>query len=252
MKKNKAFTLVELIVVITILAILWTIAIVSFNGYSRDARNSKKTRELSSISRQIELERIKGADFLTYAANTGALITGTNIQIAWYDDDTSFPWTYVAWDLNFSALKLNASDFRDTVFDDIYKYGATSAWQRYQLAATIETASDLNSYIVWNWYARESSEVRWPREQIIDNVFYLSWAIATELGFYIGDEVRMTSSWTYTITDLIWNEIHLDTTITTPGSNIFLHRNETRHLIKKWDSNFAIDIDRWERYVPYK
>jgi len=32
---KKAFTLVELIVVITILAILWTIAFISLQGYSR-------------------------------------------------------------------------------------------------------------------------------------------------------------------------------------------------------------------------
>ena len=46
---NKGFTLVELIVVIIILAILWTIAFLSFQWYSSNARDSSKTTDLSSI-----------------------------------------------------------------------------------------------------------------------------------------------------------------------------------------------------------
>jgi prepilin-type N-terminal cleavage/methylation domain-containing protein len=44
--KKQAFTLVELIVVITILAILGTIAFISLQGYSQDAKNSKVTSDL--------------------------------------------------------------------------------------------------------------------------------------------------------------------------------------------------------------
>jgi len=47
--KKQWFTLVELIVVITILAILWSIAFISLQGYSADARNSKRTSDLNSL-----------------------------------------------------------------------------------------------------------------------------------------------------------------------------------------------------------
>lgn len=53
-KNIKAFTLVELIVVITILAILWTIAFISLQWYTRDARSLKKSfrnMKYSKISR---------------------------------------------------------------------------------------------------------------------------------------------------------------------------------------------------------
>ncbi len=54
-KINKAFTLVELIVVITILAILWTIAFISLQWYSRDARDSIRKSDIASIEKALGL-----------------------------------------------------------------------------------------------------------------------------------------------------------------------------------------------------
>ncbi len=58
-QNQKAFTLVELIVVITILAILWTIAFISLQWYSRDARDSVRVSDLSNIEKQLELYLVK-------------------------------------------------------------------------------------------------------------------------------------------------------------------------------------------------
>jgi len=52
-KQIKAFTLVELIVVITILAILWTIAFISLQWYSKHTRNSVRISDLSNINKMI-------------------------------------------------------------------------------------------------------------------------------------------------------------------------------------------------------
>jgi prepilin-type N-terminal cleavage/methylation domain-containing protein len=52
-------TLVELIVVITILAILGTIAFISLQGYSADARNSKRTSDVASLAQKISIEIAK-------------------------------------------------------------------------------------------------------------------------------------------------------------------------------------------------
>jgi prepilin-type N-terminal cleavage/methylation domain-containing protein len=54
-KNNKAFTLVELIVVITIIAILWTIAFISLQWYSLKARDSRRTSDVSNIKTSLEL-----------------------------------------------------------------------------------------------------------------------------------------------------------------------------------------------------
>jgi len=57
MNKNrkKAFTLVELIVVITILTILGTIAFISLQGYSADARDSTRSSDVASMKQSLEL-----------------------------------------------------------------------------------------------------------------------------------------------------------------------------------------------------
>ncbi len=59
-KNGFAFTLVELIVVISILSILWSIAFFSFQGYARDSRDIVRVTDLSSISRAITLKIAEG------------------------------------------------------------------------------------------------------------------------------------------------------------------------------------------------
>ncbi len=53
-KGIKAFTLVELIVVITILAILWTIAFIAMESYSKSSRNSVRISDMSKIKSSLE------------------------------------------------------------------------------------------------------------------------------------------------------------------------------------------------------
>ena len=55
MTKTKAFTLVELIVVITILAILWTIAFISLQWHSENARDSVRISDMKNIEKWLEL-----------------------------------------------------------------------------------------------------------------------------------------------------------------------------------------------------
>ena len=54
---KKAFTLVELIVVITILAVLWTIAFISLQSYTISARDSVRVADLNTIKSAIEYAR---------------------------------------------------------------------------------------------------------------------------------------------------------------------------------------------------
>ena len=56
---KKAFTLVELIVIITILAILWTIAFLSFQWYTKSARDSVRISDLKNIEKALSLYKVQ-------------------------------------------------------------------------------------------------------------------------------------------------------------------------------------------------
>ena len=59
MNTKKAFTLVELIVVINILAILATIAFISVQGFNKHSRNSVRVSNLSLIKSNLSIFKIE-------------------------------------------------------------------------------------------------------------------------------------------------------------------------------------------------
>jgi prepilin-type N-terminal cleavage/methylation domain-containing protein len=78
---KSAFTLVELIVVITILAILGTIAFISLQGYSADARNSKRTSDIGNIQSAMSLKMVEGVPVMSFVTTDSASVIPT-INIA--------------------------------------------------------------------------------------------------------------------------------------------------------------------------
>lgn len=85
---NKAFTLVELIVVITILSVLSTVAFVSLVWYWDDARDATKTSDLANIGRSIWNIALSQQKVLTHKL--------TDINYAYH------PWTLTVkvWELS--------------------------------------------------------------------------------------------------------------------------------------------------------
>jgi prepilin-type N-terminal cleavage/methylation domain-containing protein len=59
--KVKAFTLIELIVVILILAIFWTISFIALQGYSTDARNIRRITDIRNLISKLTIERTNWA-----------------------------------------------------------------------------------------------------------------------------------------------------------------------------------------------
>jgi prepilin-type N-terminal cleavage/methylation domain-containing protein len=99
---EKAFTLVELIVVITILAILWTISFISIQGYSVSARNSKRISDIAQLYQKILIETIKWVDVSNFVSNP------QNKEIIfWWA-----PHNVIVWEINFDKLNENASSFK--------------------------------------------------------------------------------------------------------------------------------------------
>jgi prepilin-type N-terminal cleavage/methylation domain-containing protein len=127
---NKAFTLVELIVVITILAILGGIAFISLQGYSQDAKNSKVVSDTRSIATVIEtkladgnLKSLRSAVKVVTASTSasgnetdneaaGTYASGVTLDAA--DTNPSANGTYDIGKVNFTNLKQNGADFKDS------------------------------------------------------------------------------------------------------------------------------------------
>lgn len=154
---KKAFTLVELIVVITILAILGTIAFISLQGYSGDAKNSKVTSDLRNIASAIETTSTKNGTSLlsmvdaTIAANaipdtTSTFGSGTQIAI----------WTnYDIGNVDFAVIGQNGADFLDPNGANAkYLFAAvtSSTFKAYQLAGQIIDNDTKKARITGTYY----------------------------------------------------------------------------------------------------
>jgi len=127
---------VELIVVITILAILGSIAFISLQGYSADARNSKRTSDLGSIESAMSVQLAEGKNilsFVTPVANN--LVPATNyIAGVAIVADTD----YNAGSVNYAALNIKSSDFQDPDGKD-YVIGITTKKNgKHEIAASME------------------------------------------------------------------------------------------------------------------
>lgn len=82
-KKLHGFTLVELIVVITILVILGTIAFVQLGGFAGSARDSARISDLTNITQGLELVLMKNGSVVPPDASDKGVIaimaSGTTI-----------------------------------------------------------------------------------------------------------------------------------------------------------------------------
>jgi len=147
LKQNKqAFTLVELIVVITILAILWTIGFISLQWYSANARDSTRTTDLVLIEKTFELYHINE---WMYPDTTG-----------W--GDVTYSWAKVwtqgtFWKTTYRSVKRLSNIPLDPLTKDKYVYSLTSNKQEYQLAAISETGENVAMDNSLNTYANEES-----------------------------------------------------------------------------------------------
>ena len=132
----KGFTLVELIVVITILVILGTIAFLNLGGMSASARDSQRTSDLNQINTQIMTIQAKNGTSYTTMVSSGTANQLTNSSIGGQSGSTA---NYFAGDVNYTVLGIDKTKFQDPIDKVGYKMGATSlAGTAYEVAAKLE------------------------------------------------------------------------------------------------------------------
>ena len=152
---KNAFTLVELIVVITILAILGTIAFISLQGYSADARNSKRTSDLGNIQSAMSLKQVEGVSLMSFIVTdaNNAILTPA---IAWSADASA---NYDAGTPSYTVLNVAEKDFKDPN-DKAYRIGATTLkGGAFQIAATLEVDGADTALVNGTYVARGTGSV---------------------------------------------------------------------------------------------
>jgi len=123
MQKKQGFTLVELIVVITILTILWTIAFISFWWYTKNARDSVRKKDIGSIKTGVEL----------YLSQRGILPIPENAVSITYSWWTVF-YHGTFWDGPFTNIGTINKKPVDPLYDVEYNYAISSTKRSYNIA----------------------------------------------------------------------------------------------------------------------
>lgn len=169
---KKAFTLVELIVVITILAILGTIAFISLQGYSGEAKNSKVTSDLRNIASAIETASTRNSVTLAQVVTTTALtanqVDGTltvgpsNLAL----NNTASGVTYAVGNVDFAVIGQNGEDFKDPNSTDAasnYLFGLVTSpdFKAYQLAGQIIENDIKKARVTGTFFTASGSTALW-------------------------------------------------------------------------------------------
>ena len=248
---KQAFTLVELIVVITILAILWTIAFISLQGYSADARNSKRNNDINSLAGQMNVKVTEWTSLLSFADDstiTDAWLSAWNISISWTwgTDNTN----YDAWVPNYLVLGVKSDDFKDPDWDE-YRVGlSTKKWGTYEFASSIENGSGERETDIVGTYNPRTQEVVTLSSAMTSTSAKLSASDYNK--FFKGDYIEdaTSSSWAQVLkvsSDL--STLTLDTALT--ATWIQLLASETSGLIAATGDQTTAITDGSTTNLPY-
>ncbi len=139
-----AFTLVELIVVITILAILGTIGFLSLVWYSQDARNSSRVSDLRAIQKNLDLNLV---------SSWFVPLPDDNIEISYSGGIAWNQWYF--WESAKSVTKRISNTPTDPSFNTLYTYSVKNNKRDYQISTVFEWRSLFwnNTSPLWDSYA---------------------------------------------------------------------------------------------------
>ena len=157
MKNKKAFTLVELIVVITILAILSTIGFISLSWYSKEARDAKRISDANNLLTKINIEQTRGSFLWDLIEDTSKV----TLKILSNDN----PDVQTFWKANFENLKEDWEDFKDPSDETIDYPLAYVIWWTWSWAYKFFQAATINekenkTKLMWNYFQLWKEDAR--------------------------------------------------------------------------------------------
>lgn len=237
---KRAFTLVELIVVITILAILWTISFISLSWYSKEARDAKRAMDTSMLLSKINIEETRWTQL-------SALVTETEdayLQILWKTG--SLVKTF--WKANFETLKENPKNFKDPSNKELDYPLAYTIWRTWknayrfvQIATILEKEN--KTVIKWNYYTSDA-----PGDA---KSLFLTWGIILENWGedlpYIPNEWEDKKIWELELLYRVWKEHYWNWDKVVE----FWFESDWKSNIDWWDWNIE-DISTWKITHTYE
>ena len=189
-----AFTLVELIVVITILAILGTIAFISLQWYSSDARDSARISDVNNMKTSLELFHLNSWRY-PFPDNS------ENVTYSWWTVIVWKQWTL--WDTVTSQLSKNLNKKPlDPLYEKEYIYSVVENANEYQILSVFESDLQANNLLLNNVNALDNSNVR------LDGIY--NWLYIKTTNYIIPSPSIVTSL----------NPAWLDFSIATIGSQV--------------------------------
>ncbi len=158
-KFKQAFTLIELIVVIVILAILWTIAYIYMSNYSTDSRDTVRITDLKNIQKTLDIYFAKESQYPEPSDTINITYSWATVWLQW-----------VFWNKTRKDLWIISTIPLDPITRNPYSYSITNQKMEYQLWAALEwdnpaksdlewmlinkvyaSQETLNTYIIWNY-----------------------------------------------------------------------------------------------------
>jgi len=167
-KAAKGFTLVELIVVISVLAVLATIAFTSVSNVSMDARNSKRTTDLSTIRSKMAIQMSQGTTLASVVNGTTSSFAADTLTGGGTPNRTFGGWriladvaitNYAAGDVNYAVLGMKGADFADPDnTSKFYKMGKMdAAGGVYELASVKEASTGKTGLVSGTYLPRNGA-----------------------------------------------------------------------------------------------
>ena len=124
------FTLMELIVTITIVAILWTIAVIALSWYSKQARDASRISDMSRMKTGLELFSVEAWKYPEVSEGVQVNYSTTNSQ-AWSQ------WSF--WEQTFRNVEKLDKIPLDPLTESKYIYSVTNTRKEYQLWWLLES-----------------------------------------------------------------------------------------------------------------
>ena len=277
-KINKWFTLVELIVVITILAILWTIAFISFSWYSSSARDGNRVSDLNNISKWLDTYSIKAWRFP---------------NPSWLALDVTYSWAMIfsvwklwesviqeIWNINKKPIDpVSSEEYQYSIsknqYKNSYELSANTEWTiafNNEFYAKANAAASANiSYIKWNYnwillrsqtwgiyyaitmptHSITSSALTWTNIDILSMSWKLVFPGKTNLWIQFNPKVVWNSA------DMKLSEADIQTFIDSiqssySWSNISWEQIYSKLINQSWESEINVWKDLFGNFLGWK